>query len=73
TAMPSSQDSLRAPSRQSLLTQPETIQWYGVKYADTTPPTFAFLDIFRAVHLNGKVTEALMANSPKLLSWGPQI
>ncbi|KAJ7077147.1 hypothetical protein B0H15DRAFT_862529 [Mycena belliarum] len=61
-----------------LANEPETIQWYGVKYADTIPPTFAILDTFRAesgraAHLNGKVAEALMANAPTLLSTGPQI
>ncbi|KAJ7170859.1 hypothetical protein C8R43DRAFT_981323 [Mycena crocata] len=58
--------------------EPETIQWYGVKYADHTPPTFAIFDTFRAetgraAHLGGKVAEALMANAATLLSAGPEI
>ncbi|KAJ7476086.1 hypothetical protein FB451DRAFT_1557890 [Mycena latifolia] len=58
--------------------EPETIQWFGIKYSDHTPPTFAILDTFRAeggrtAHLTGKVAEALMANAPTLLSAGPEI
>ncbi|KAJ7707497.1 hypothetical protein B0H17DRAFT_1032885 [Mycena rosella] len=58
--------------------EPETIQWFGIKYADHAPPTFAILDTFRAeggraAHLGGKVAEALMANAPALLAAGPEI
>ncbi|KAJ7455276.1 hypothetical protein B0H11DRAFT_1874808 [Mycena galericulata] len=58
--------------------EPDTIQWFGVKYADHTPPTFAILDTFRgeggrAAHLGGKVAEALMANAGTLLTAGPMI
>ncbi|KAJ7761971.1 hypothetical protein DFH07DRAFT_903202 [Mycena maculata] len=58
--------------------EPETIQWFGVQYADHTPPTFAIFDTFRteagrAAHLSGKVAEALMANAATLLSEGPDI
>jgi quinol monooxygenase YgiN len=56
----------------------ETFQWYGIKYVDHTPPTFAVLDTFRTeegrkAHLAGKIAEALMANANTLLSSGPEI
>ncbi|KAJ7168443.1 hypothetical protein C8R46DRAFT_1091654 [Mycena filopes] len=56
----------------------ETIQWYGIKYDDHSPPTFAILDTFRAesgrtAHLTGPIAEALMANAPTLLASGPEI
>ncbi|KAJ7650056.1 hypothetical protein FB45DRAFT_886796 [Roridomyces roridus] len=58
--------------------EPDTIQWFGVKYADHTPPTYAIFDTFRAesgrgAHLSGKVAEALMANAGALLAAGPDI
>ncbi|KAJ6576719.1 hypothetical protein DFH09DRAFT_366412 [Mycena vulgaris] len=61
-----------------VLAEEETIQWFGIKYTDHTPPTFAILDTFRAesgraAHLSGKVAEALMANAATLLSVGPEI
>ncbi|KAJ6532005.1 hypothetical protein B0H19DRAFT_867286, partial [Mycena capillaripes] len=56
----------------------ETIQWFGAKYEDHTPPTYLIFDTFRAesgrkAHLTGKVAEALMANADTLLATGPQI
>ncbi|KAJ7031339.1 hypothetical protein C8F04DRAFT_1110969 [Mycena alexandri] len=58
--------------------EPETIQWYGIRYDDHSPPTFAILDTFRGesgrkAHLTGKVAEALGANAPTLLASGPEI
>ncbi|KAF8957603.1 hypothetical protein BDZ97DRAFT_1924482 [Flammula alnicola] len=58
--------------------EPETSQWFALKYAGVTPSTFAIFDTFattsgRAAHLSGKVAEALMANAPKLLSPAPEI
>ncbi|RPD60926.1 hypothetical protein L227DRAFT_653167 [Lentinus tigrinus ALCF2SS1-6] len=57
--------------------EPETLQWYAVKY-DTPTPTYAIIDSFaaesgRQAHIAGKVAEALMANSDKLLSRSPDI
>ncbi|KAF8499999.1 hypothetical protein BU17DRAFT_102647 [Hysterangium stoloniferum] len=55
--------------------EPETIQWYGIKFSDTkhaifdTFPTSAGKD----AHLSGKVAEALMVNAPSLLDNGPEI
>ncbi|KAJ7928824.1 hypothetical protein B0H13DRAFT_1966372 [Mycena leptocephala] len=59
-------------------TEEETIQWFGTKYEDHTPPTFLIVDTFRAesgrnAHLTGKIAEALMANADALLSKGPEI
>ncbi|KAJ7732718.1 hypothetical protein B0H16DRAFT_1580831 [Mycena metata] len=56
--------------------EPETIQWYGIRYDDHSPPTFAILDTFRGesgrkAHLTGKVAEALGAHAPTLLAEGP--
>ncbi|KAJ6624018.1 hypothetical protein B0H10DRAFT_2008200 [Mycena sp. CBHHK59/15] len=56
----------------------ETIQWFGVKYSDHTPPTFAIVDTFRTeggrnAHLTGKVAAALIANAGTLLATGPEI
>jgi len=56
----------------------ETIQWFGAKYEDHTPPTFMILDTFRQesgrhAHLTGKIAEALMANADALLVAGPEI
>jgi hypothetical protein len=61
-----------------VLAEPETIQWFGIKYTDHTPATFAILDTFRTeagrtAHLTGKVAEALMANAGTLLSAGPEL
>jgi hypothetical protein len=58
--------------------EPDTIQWFGAKYDDLTPPTFLILDTFRAeegrgAHLTGKVAEALLANADALLAAGPVI
>jgi quinol monooxygenase YgiN len=58
--------------------EPDTIQWFGAKYDDHTPPTFLILDTFRAeegrgAHLTGKVAEALLANADALLAAGPEI
>ncbi|KAI0808269.1 hypothetical protein C8Q74DRAFT_125978 [Fomes fomentarius] len=57
--------------------EPETLQWYAVKY-ETPTPTYAIIDAFaaesgRQAHINGKVAEALIANSDKLLAKGPDI
>ena len=57
--------------------EPETLQWYAVKY-DTPTPVYAIIDSFaaesgRQAHINGKVAEALIANSDKLLARGPDI
>ncbi|KAI0739849.1 hypothetical protein C8Q80DRAFT_1357535 [Daedaleopsis nitida] len=57
--------------------EPETLQWYAVKY-DTSEPTYAIIDSFaaesgRQAHINGKVAEALIANSDTLLARGPDI
>ncbi|KAI0694939.1 hypothetical protein C8T65DRAFT_666325 [Cerioporus squamosus] len=57
--------------------EPETLQWYAVKY-DTPTPTYAIIDSFaaesgRQAHLAGKVAEALLANSDKLLATSPDI
>lgn len=57
--------------------EPETLQWYAVKY-DTPTPTYAIIDSFaaesgRQAHIAGKVAEALIANSDKLLAQGPDI
>lgn len=56
----------------------ETIQWYGIKYSDHTPTTFAIFDTFlseggRVKHVEGKVAEALMANAGELLGPAPAI
>ncbi|KAF8951614.1 hypothetical protein BDZ97DRAFT_1909847 [Flammula alnicola] len=58
--------------------EPETSQWFALKYAGVTPGTFAIFDTFvttfgRTAHLSGKVASALMANAPKLLSPAPEI
>ncbi|KAF7327944.1 Antibiotic biosynthesis monooxygenase [Mycena kentingensis (nom. inval.)] len=57
-------------------TEPETIQWYGLKFSGSD--TFAVFDTFsteagRGAHLTGKVAAALMANAPTLLASGPEI
>ncbi|RDX45988.1 hypothetical protein OH76DRAFT_1407324 [Lentinus brumalis] len=57
--------------------EPETLQWYAVKY-DTPTPTYAIIDSFaaesgRQAHIGGKVAEALLANSDKLLARSPDI
>ena len=57
--------------------EPETLQWYAVKY-DTPTPTYAIIDSFaaesgRLAHIAGKVAEALIANSDTLLARGPDI
>ncbi len=57
--------------------EPETLQWYAVKY-DTPTPTYAIIDSFaaesgRQTHIGGKVAEALLANSDKLLARSPDI
>lgn len=57
--------------------EPETLQWYAVKY-DTPTPTYAIIDSFaaesgRQAHISGKVAEALVANSDKLLARSPDI
>lgn len=58
--------------------EPETIQWFALKYNDTNPPTYAIFDTFktesgRTAHLTGKVAAALMENAPTLLSPPPEI
>ncbi|KAJ7492130.1 hypothetical protein FB451DRAFT_1217097 [Mycena latifolia] len=58
--------------------EPQTIQWYGVKYTNFTPPTFAIFDTFcseagRQAHLNGQVAAALFANADALFSSPPEI
>ncbi|TFK35172.1 hypothetical protein BDQ12DRAFT_635406 [Crucibulum laeve] len=60
------------------LAEPETIQWFALKYANATPTTYAIFDTFatesgRSAHLSGKIAEALMAKAPKLLSPAPEI
>jgi len=56
--------------------EPETIQWFAVKYNDVTPSTFAIFDTFtseagRTAHLNGQVPVALSENAARLLVPGP--
>ncbi|KAF7299502.1 ABM domain-containing protein [Mycena indigotica] len=56
--------------------EPETIQWYGVKFTDSD--TFAVIDAFRndagrEAHLAGQVAGALNANAATLLASDPQI
>ncbi|KAF7365855.1 Antibiotic biosynthesis monooxygenase [Mycena venus] len=58
--------------------EPGTIQWFGVKFTDVAPPTFAIFDTFnseaaRTAHLNGKVAAALFANAPTLFVADPVI
>ncbi|KAF9003049.1 hypothetical protein BDQ17DRAFT_1390657 [Cyathus striatus] len=58
--------------------EPETAQWFALKYTDISPDTFAIFDTFpaesgRQAHLTGKIAEVLMANSARLLDPGPQI
>lgn len=58
--------------------EPKTIQWYGVKFTNFTPPTFAIFDTFhsesgRQTHLNGKVAGALFDNADALLAKAPEI
>ena len=55
--------------------EPLTKTWYAVKFDDST---FGIFDTFdgdegRDAHLNGKVAEALMANSDTLLAEPPSI
>jgi hypothetical protein len=56
--------------------EPETIQWFAVKYDNNVEPTssstFAIFDTFtteagRKAHLDGAIPIALGANAPKLL------
>jgi len=58
--------------------EPQTIQWFAVKYDSdsSSSSTFAIFDTFtseegRQAHLTGQVPVALMANAPKLLVPGP--
>lgn len=56
--------------------EPETIQWFAVKYTDVNPSTFAIFDTFtseagRTAHLNGQVPIALSENAARLLVPGP--
>jgi quinol monooxygenase YgiN len=58
--------------------EPGTIQWYGVKFTDVDPPTFAIFDTFnseddRNTHLNGKVAGALFANADTLFVADPVV
>ncbi|MDQ3322671.1 MAG: antibiotic biosynthesis monooxygenase [Acidobacteriota bacterium] len=55
--------------------EPLTIDWYAVKFDDST---FGIFDTFdgeegRDAHLNGKVAEALMANAAELFAEAPTI
>jgi len=55
--------------------EPETIQWYGIRFSDTK---HAIFDTFPSTsgqdaHLSGQVAAALMANAPTLLASGPEI
>ncbi|KAJ6580062.1 hypothetical protein DFH09DRAFT_1146416 [Mycena vulgaris] len=54
----------------------QTIQWFGVKFTDVNPPTFAIFDTFdsedgRNTHLNGKVAGALFDNADTLFVADP--
>ncbi|KAI0367854.1 hypothetical protein BV20DRAFT_1045304 [Pilatotrama ljubarskyi] len=56
--------------------EPETLQWFAVKYEDQ--PVFAIFDTFaaesgRKAHIDGKVADALRANASTLLARGPDI
>ncbi|KAF8808820.1 hypothetical protein BYT27DRAFT_7188294 [Phlegmacium glaucopus] len=56
--------------------EPDTIQWFAVKYNDVTPSTFAIFDTFtseagRQAHLDGQVPVALSANAARLLAPEP--
>ncbi|KAJ6618049.1 hypothetical protein B0H10DRAFT_1757778, partial [Mycena sp. CBHHK59/15] len=58
--------------------EPGTIQWYGIKFTDIDPPTFAIFDTFnseddRNTHLNGKVAGALFANADTLFVGDPVV
>ncbi|KAJ7631536.1 hypothetical protein B0H17DRAFT_1108769 [Mycena rosella] len=58
--------------------EPQTIEWFGVKFTDVDPPTFAIFDTFnsedgRNVHLDGKVAGALFANADTLFVADPVI
>ncbi|KAF7365986.1 Antibiotic biosynthesis monooxygenase [Mycena venus] len=59
-----------------VVAEPLTIQWYGVKFEDST--TFAIFDTSvseegRRAHLNGVVAGALFANAPVLFTDAPVI
>ncbi|KAJ7263664.1 hypothetical protein B0H12DRAFT_1180700 [Mycena haematopus] len=58
--------------------EPQTVQWYGVKFTNVSSPAFAIFDTFpsesaRQTHLNGKVAGALFDNADALLSTAPEI
>jgi hypothetical protein len=59
-------------------TEPFTLQWVGVQYADPSPGIYAIFDTFasptgRTAHLQGQIAAALMQNAPVLLSGAPEI
>ncbi|KDR71885.1 hypothetical protein GALMADRAFT_213710 [Galerina marginata CBS 339.88] len=61
-----------------VLSEPLTLQWYAVKYHDTTPAQFAIFDTFpseegRNAHFTGPIPAALMENAPKLLIGAPKM
>lgn len=58
--------------------EPDTIQWFGVKFTDVDDPTFAIFDTFvseegRQTHLDGKVAGALFDNADKLFEDTPEV
>ncbi|PBL03376.1 hypothetical protein ARMGADRAFT_13558 [Armillaria gallica] len=57
--------------------EPFTLQWFALQY-DTSNPTYAIFDTFAdeeglKMHANGKIAEALGANSEALLKEAPQL
>jgi quinol monooxygenase YgiN len=59
-------------------TEPFTLQWFGLQYADTSPGIYAIFDTFasptgRTAHLQGQIAAALMQNAPVLLGGAPEI
>ncbi|PBK75896.1 hypothetical protein ARMSODRAFT_414040 [Armillaria solidipes] len=57
--------------------EPFTLQWFALQY-DTSNPTYAIFDTFAdeeglTMHANGKIAEALGANSEALLKEAPQL
>lgn len=58
--------------------EPETIQWFGIKFTSIIPQTYGIFDTFptetgRGAHLTGEVAKALTDNAPELLSPAPAI
>ncbi|KAF8970913.1 hypothetical protein BDZ97DRAFT_1652124 [Flammula alnicola] len=58
--------------------EPETLQWYAVKFEGTSPPVYDIFDTFpsqegRKAHFDGPIPNALMTHGPSLLSVSPDI